>query len=36
MTLLPPNSVDLVFICDTYYHFEYPVDIMASFRKRGR
>ncbi|HEY7700423.1 MAG TPA: methyltransferase domain-containing protein, partial [Vicinamibacteria bacterium] len=29
-THLPPDSVDLVLICDTYHHFEYPADIMAS------
>lgn len=27
---LPPNSVDLVFICDTYHHFEYPKSTMQS------
>lgn len=27
---LDENSVDAVFICDTYHHFEYPFDIMAS------
>jgi predicted methyltransferase len=39
-THLPPNSVDLVLICDTYHHFEYPSDIMASIvaalRPEGR
>jgi ubiquinone/menaquinone biosynthesis C-methylase UbiE len=29
-THLPPDSLDLVLICDTYHHFEYPTDIMAS------
>jgi ubiquinone/menaquinone biosynthesis C-methylase UbiE len=29
-TNLPPDSLDLVLICDTYHHFEYPRDIMAS------
>ncbi len=29
-TGLKPNSVDLVFICDTYHHFEYPYKTMAS------
>lgn len=27
---LPPNSVDRVFICDTYHHFEYPKATMAT------
>ena len=27
---LPENSIDLAFICDTYHHFEYPYDTMAS------
>lgn len=27
---LPPASVDLVFICDTYHHFEFPHKTMRS------
>lgn len=27
---LPPNSIDLAFICDTYHHFEYPQATLAS------
>ncbi len=27
---LPPTSVDRVFICDTYHHFEYPKSTMTS------
>jgi predicted methyltransferase len=27
---LPPNSVDLVFICDVYHHFEFPQKTMQS------
>lgn len=27
---LPENAVDLVFICDTYHHFEFPFKTMAS------
>jgi ubiquinone/menaquinone biosynthesis C-methylase UbiE len=27
---LPENAVDLVFICDTYHHFEFPLKTMAS------
>jgi ubiquinone/menaquinone biosynthesis C-methylase UbiE len=29
---LPPESVDLAFVCDTYHHFEYPRSTMESLR----
>ncbi len=37
---LPPNSVDLVFVCNTYHHLEKRADyftrVKASLKKNGR
>jgi ubiquinone/menaquinone biosynthesis C-methylase UbiE len=33
---LPPASIDLAFICDTYHHFEYPHKTMWSIHKALR
>jgi ubiquinone/menaquinone biosynthesis C-methylase UbiE len=32
-TELPPDSVDVAFICDTYHHFEFPQKTMTSLQK---
>jgi len=29
-TKLPPNSIDVAYICDTYHHFEFPIKTMQS------
>ena len=33
---LPPDSIDLAFICDTYHHFEFPHKTMASLHRALR
>jgi predicted methyltransferase len=33
---LAPDSVDLVFTCDTYHHFEYPQAMLASLYRALR
>lgn len=30
---LPPDSVDAIFVCDTYHHFEYPKSTVSSMMR---
>jgi ubiquinone/menaquinone biosynthesis C-methylase UbiE len=32
-TELPPESIDVAFICDTYHHFEFPQKTMTSLHR---
>jgi len=31
--MLPAEAIDIAFICDTYHHFEYPNDMLASIHR---
>lgn len=35
-TRLPPDSIDLAFVCDTYHHFEQPRAMLASIHRALR
>jgi copper chaperone CopZ/predicted methyltransferase len=34
--MLPPNAIDLAFICDSYHHFEHPDKMLASIHRALR
>jgi predicted methyltransferase len=33
---LPPESIDLAFMADTYHHFEFPRDMLGSIHRALR
>ncbi|WP_146462100.1 class I SAM-dependent methyltransferase [Rubripirellula tenax] len=33
---LPPDSIDVAFVCDVYHHFEFPVESLRSIKRALR
>jgi predicted methyltransferase len=33
---LPPDSIDVAFLCDVYHHFDHPKEMLASLHRALR